>query len=77
PVITIIGTQLRFLLGGSVVMEVIFSLPGMGRLTYDAITQRDYGLVQANVMVLALLAVLLNLLVDLSYGWFDPRIRYN
>ncbi|MBI2886902.1 MAG: ABC transporter permease [Chloroflexi bacterium] len=77
PVITILGTQLRLLLGGSVIMEVVFSLPGMGRLTYDAISGRDYGLVQGNVMFLALLAILLNLIVDLSYGWFDPRIRYN
>lgn len=77
PVITVAGTQLRFLLGGSLVIEVIFGLPGMGRLTYDAIIQRDYGLVQADIMFLAFLAVMLNLLVDLSYGWFDPRIRYN
>ncbi len=77
PVITVAGTQLRFLLGGSLVIEVIFGLPGMGRLTYDAIIQRDYGLVQADIMFLAFLAVMLNLLVDLSYGWFDPRIRYS
>ncbi|HLB11343.1 MAG TPA: ABC transporter permease, partial [Dehalococcoidia bacterium] len=77
PVITILGTQLRLLLGGSVIMEVIFSMPGMGRLTYDAILQRDYLLVQGNVMFLAMLAIVLNLLVDISYGWFDPRIRYN
>ena len=77
PVITILGSQLRLLLGGSVIMEVIFSMPGMGRLTYDAILQRDYLLVQGNVMFLAMLAIVLNLLVDISYGWFDPRIRYN
>lgn len=76
PVITIMGTQLRFLLGGSLIIEVIFNLPGLGRLTYGALIQRDYSLIQANVMFLAALAVLLNLLVDISYAWFDPRIRY-
>jgi peptide/nickel transport system permease protein len=76
PVITIFGAQLGFLLGGSVVMETLFGLPGMGRLTLEAVQLRDYPVVQANVMVIGVVVVLLNLLVDVTYGWLDPRIRY-
>lgn len=76
PVITIMGNQFGFLLGGTVVMETIFSLPGMGRLTLDAIYQRDYPQLQANVLFVATFYVLVNLLVDVAYAWFDPRIRH-
>jgi peptide/nickel transport system permease protein len=76
PVITIFGAQLGFLLGGSVVMETLFGLPGMGRLTLEAVRLRDYPVVQANVMVIGTIVILLNLLVDVTYGWLDPRIRY-
>jgi len=77
PVITLLGTQVARLMGGTVILEVIFSLPGMGKMTIDAIQLRDYTVVQANVMVLAIIMVFTTLLVDLSYGWFDPRIRYS
>jgi peptide/nickel transport system permease protein len=77
PVVTIFGAQLGFLLGGSVVMETLFGLPGMGRLTLEAVRLRDYPVVQANVMVIGAVVVLLNLLVDVTYGWLDPRIRYS
>ena len=77
PVVTILGNQFRILLGGLVIIEVLFNLPGMGRLTYDAILQRDYGVVQANVLFIAFLVVTINLLVDIFYAWLDPRIRYN
>lgn len=76
PVVTIFGAQFGFLLGGSVVMETLFGLPGMGRLTLEAVRLRDYPVVQANVMVIGAVVVLLNLLVDVTYGWLDPRIRY-
>jgi peptide/nickel transport system permease protein len=76
PVITIFGAQLGFLLGGSVVMETLFGLPGMGRLTLEAVRLRDYPVVQANVMVIGTIVILLNLVVDVTYGWLDPRIRY-
>ena len=76
PVITIMGNQLRFLLGGTVIIESIFALPGVGRLTLDSIIKLDYPQVQANVMFAAVIVILLNLLVDLTYSWFDPRIRY-
>jgi peptide/nickel transport system permease protein len=76
PVITVLGFQMGYLLGGTVVIEEIFALPGMGRLALQAIYQRDYPVVQGVVLVIALLFVLTNLLVDLIYAWIDPRIRY-
>lgn len=75
PVITIIGAQLTGLLGGLVIVEQIFSLPGQGRLLLDAVTHRDYPVVQGSVMVMAMIFVVSNLLIDLSYGVLDPRIR--
>lgn len=76
PVVTIVGGQLGTLLAGTVIVETIFALPGMGRLTVEAILFRDYPVVQTNVMLVAGTLVTLNLLVDLSYAWLDPRIRY-
>jgi peptide/nickel transport system permease protein len=76
PVITIVGGQLGGLLAGTVIIETIFALPGMGRLTVEAIVFRDYPVVQTNVMLVAAVLVTLNLLVDLTYAWLDPRIRY-
>jgi peptide/nickel transport system permease protein len=76
PVVTIIGGQLGTLLAGTVIVETIFALPGMGRLTVEAILYRDYPIVQTNVMLVAGTLVTLNLLVDLTYAWLDPRIHY-
>ena len=76
PVVTIVGGQMATLLAGAVVVETIFALPGMGRLTVEAILFRDYPVVQTNVMLVAATLVTLNLLVDLTYAWLDPRIRY-
>ena len=76
PVITVLGFQMGYLLGGTVVIEEIFALPGMGRLVLQAIFQRDYPVVQGVVLVIALLFVMTNLVVDLLYAWIDPRIRY-
>ena len=77
PVITIFGGLLSFMLGGLVVLETIFALPGMGRLAFDAVTLRDYPVLQGTVMVMAIIFVFANLLVDLSYAIIDPRIRYS
>jgi peptide/nickel transport system permease protein len=77
PVITIVGGQLGTLLAGTVIVETIFALPGMGRLTVEAILFRDYPVVQTNVMLVAGTLVTLNLLVDLTYAWLDPRIHYH
>jgi peptide/nickel transport system permease protein len=76
PVVTIIGLELGSLLGGAVITETIFAWPGVGRLAVTAIFQRDYPVVQAAVLVTALVFVFSNLLVDMVYGWLDPRIRY-
>jgi peptide/nickel transport system permease protein len=76
PVVTIMGGQIAFLLGGAVIIEQIFVLPGMGRLAIQGLTFRDYPLVQTLVMVFAGIVVLANLVVDVSYAWLDPRIRY-
>ncbi len=76
PVITITGTQLAVLLGGTVIMEQIFSIPGMGRNLIDAINHRDYPLVQGVVFLMATIFLVTNLLIDILYAWLDPRIRY-
>jgi peptide/nickel transport system permease protein len=74
PVITIIGMQIGGLLGGTVVIEQIFSLPGVGQMTLDAIFKRDYPIVQVNILMLAVIYVVVNLLVDIFYAVIDPRI---
>jgi peptide/nickel transport system permease protein len=76
PVLTVIGVQVGYLLGGAVIIESIFSLPGMGRFLLDSISNRDYSIVQGGVLFIALIFCLVNLSVDLVYGWLDPRIRY-
>jgi peptide/nickel transport system permease protein len=76
-VITILGIQVGYLLGGAVIVEEVFSLPGLGRMLLNAINQRDYALVQAAVLVIAALFVLANTFVDVLYGVLDPRIRYS
>ncbi|NIO16716.1 MAG: ABC transporter permease subunit [Deltaproteobacteria bacterium] len=76
PVLTVLGLQFGALLAGSIITETIFSWPGIGRLTIHAINSRDYPLVQGCVLFIALFYVLVNLVTDLVYGLFDPRIRY-
>ena len=76
PVITVTGLQIGFLLGGTVVVESVFGLPGIGSLTVQAISQRDYPLIEASVLFIASLFVAINLLVDLAYGWLDPRVKH-
>ncbi len=75
PLVTVIGLSLGSLLGGAVLTETIFGLSGVGRTLYDAITARDYGIVQAFTVVIAIFFVILNLIVDISYAYLDPRIR--
>ena len=76
PVVTVTGIQAGYLLGGSVVIEQIFSLPGIGMLSLQAINNRDYALLQGTVLFVGVCFVLINLLVDLLYAWLDPRIKY-
>jgi peptide/nickel transport system permease protein len=75
PIVTVIGGQLPFYFGGSIIMEHIFGLPGMGSFVLEAISRRDYPVIQAVNLFVAALVVLSNLLVDLSYGALDPRVR--
>jgi len=74
--VTILGTQLSTLLGGTVILETLFSLPGVGFLMFSSIGFRDYPQIQANVLFLSVVSVAVKLIVDISYAWLDPRIRY-
>jgi peptide/nickel transport system permease protein len=76
PIVTLLGLQAGYLLGGALVIENVFTLPGVGRLIVDAINQRDYPVVQMAILVVAIMVVLVNLCVDMSYAFLDPRIRY-
>ncbi|EFC91161.1 binding-protein-dependent transport systems inner membrane component [Dethiosulfovibrio peptidovorans DSM 11002] len=75
PVVTVIGIHFGYLLGGAVLTESVFSIPGVGRLMVEAIKMRDYPIVQGGVLYIAIAYSLVNLLVDLVYGWIDPRIK--
>src|SRR5262249_6852851 len=77
PVVTVLGLQVAALMGGAVIIETIFNLPGVGLLFISAIFTRDYPVIQGLVFFLALVFVFVNLLVDLSYALLDPRIRYS
>jgi peptide/nickel transport system permease protein len=77
PVITLVGTEFAFLIGGLVVTETVFTLNGVGRFVVDAVAHRDYPVVQALVFLIALCFVVVNLVIDLTYAWLDPRIRYH
>jgi len=76
PVVTVLGIEVAFLVGGLVVTETVFNLPGVARFLVEAILWRDYPVVQNLVMFIAVVVVLVNLAVDLLYGWLDPRVRY-
>jgi len=76
PIVTIIGIGLAVLIGGVVITESVYSIPGLGRLTVDAVLARDFPTIQAVILLFSVAYVLINLLIDLSYVFFDPRIRY-
>ncbi len=76
PIVTVIGIGIALLIGGVVVTESIFAIPGLGRLTVDAVLARDFPTLQGLILLFSVVYVLVNLTVDLSYLWFDPRIRY-
>jgi peptide/nickel transport system permease protein len=76
PIVTIIGIGIALLIGGVVVTETVFAIPGMGRLVVDAILRRDYPVIQGIILIFSAIYVLVNLAVDISYTFFDPRIRY-
>jgi peptide/nickel transport system permease protein len=77
PVVTLTGYEFGRLISGTVIIEVIFLVPGMGRLLITSITQRDFPIIQAIIVLIAVVVLVLNLLLDLTYGWLNPRIRYN
>ena len=76
PVITLLGIGIGIIFGGSVLVETVFAIPGIGRLLVQSVFQQDYVVVQSGVLVISSIVVLSNLIVDISYGWLDPRIRY-
>jgi|CZCB01.1.fsa_nt_gi peptide/nickel transport system permease protein len=76
PIVTIMGMSIGAIFGGSVLIENVFAIPGMGRLLVNSLFGQDYVMIQASTLITACIIVLSNLLVDISYGWFDPRIRY-
>jgi peptide/nickel transport system permease protein len=76
PIVTVIGIGIALLISGVVITETVFNLPGIGRLTVDAISKRDYPIIQGVILVFSGVYVLINLAIDLSYALFDPRIRY-
>jgi len=76
PIVTVIGISFSLLISGVVVTETVFNIPGLGRLTVDAILRRDYPVIQGVILVFSAAYVIVNLMVDLSYRLFDPRIKY-
>jgi peptide/nickel transport system permease protein len=76
PVVTVMGIQLSYIIGGSVIIENVFNIPGMGRLMVASVFSQDYQVVQAGILIVGAAVVFMNFLVDISYGWLDPRIRY-
>lgn len=76
PIVTVIGLGIAVLIGGVVVTESVFAIPGLGRLTVDAVLARDYPTVQAVILLFSLIYVLVNLMIDIAYTALDPRIRY-
>jgi peptide/nickel transport system permease protein len=76
PVVTLKGMSVSYIIGGSVLIETVFNIPGMGRLAVDGVLSQDYAIVQGVILVIATAVTLVNVVVDISYGWLDPRIRY-
>ena len=77
PVLTIFGLDVGALLGGAVITETVFDIPGIGRLNYDAIIHSDFPIVQGTVILAALFIVVANIIVDIAYAYLDPRVRYS
>ena len=76
PVVTIFGLDVGALLGGAVITETVFDIPGIGRLNYDAIIHSDFPIVQGTVILAAIFIVVANIVVDIAYAYLDPRVRY-
>jgi peptide/nickel transport system permease protein len=76
PIVTLVGLQVRLLFGGSVLVEQVFNIPGLGRLLVQTAFNKDFAVIQGGVLLIGLIVCIINLLVDISYGWIDPRVRY-
>ena len=76
PIVTVVGIGVALLISGVIVTETVFAIPGIGRLTVDAILRRDYPIIQGVILMFSAVYVLVNLIVDISYPLFDPRVRY-
>jgi peptide/nickel transport system permease protein len=76
PIVTVIGLGVALLIGGAVVTESVFTIPGLGRLTVEAVLARDYPTIQAVILLFSVVYVLINLVIDILYRFLDPRIRY-
>ncbi len=76
PVVAVIGMRLSFLIGGMVILENVFNIPGVGRLLVTSVLSQDYQVVQAGILIIAISVVVVNLFIDICYGWIDPRIKY-
>jgi peptide/nickel transport system permease protein len=76
PIATLIGLQVSSIISGSVLVETVFNIPGVGRMMVNALFSHDYPIVQGGALLITSFVVVINLLVDISYGWLDPRIRY-
>jgi peptide/nickel transport system permease protein len=76
PVITLMGIGLGMVFGGAVLIETVFAIPGVGRLLVASVFAQDYQVVQSGTLVIAFIIIMSNIIVDISYGWLDPRIRY-
>ena len=77
PILTVTGLSITSLISGSIIIEIVFNYPGIGRMVIDAVTRRDFPVIQGSMMIVAFMYVMVNLLVDISYSAFDPRIRYD
>ena len=75
PIVTVLGLQVGYMLGGAIIVETIFTLPGVGRMTLDAVLERNYPVVQSTVLVIGAMFMLMNLVTDILYGIIDPRVR--
>jgi peptide/nickel transport system permease protein len=76
PLVTVLGLDIAILLGGAVLTETVFDIPGIGRLNYDAITHADFPIVQGTIVLAAAFIIVANILVDIAYAYLDPRVRY-
>jgi peptide/nickel transport system permease protein len=76
PLVTVLGLDVAILLGGAVLVETVFDIPGIGRLNYDAITHGDFPIIQGTILIAALFIIVANIIVDIAYAYLDPRVRY-